>query len=82
MSKRTQILSVPALVVIVGSLLLAACGGSSSSKAATPAPLPARSGTYAVGHDTISIPDPATGKTISADLWYPAVSGATGTATR
>lgn len=82
MSKRTQILSVPALVVIVGSVLLAACGGSSSSKAATPAPLPARSGTYAVGHDTISIPDPATGKTISADLWYPAASGATGTATR
>ena len=82
MSKRTRILSLPALVVIVGSLLLAACGGSSSSKAATPAPLPARSGTYAVGHDTISIPDPATGKTISADLWYPAADGASGTATR
>jgi len=82
MSKRTRILSVPALIVIVGSLLLAACGGSSSSKAATPAPMPARSGTYAVGHDTISIPDPATGKTISADLWYPAADGATGTPTR
>jgi predicted dienelactone hydrolase len=82
MSKRTRILSVPALFVIVGSLLLAACGGSSSSKAATPAPMPARSGTYAVGHDTISIPDPATGKTISADLWYPAADGATGTPTR
>ena len=82
MSKRTRILSVPALMVIVGSLLLAACGGSSSSKAATPAPMPARSGTYAVGHDTISIPDPATGKTISADLWYPAADGATGTPTR
>ena len=82
MSKRTRTLSLPALVVIVGSLLLAACGGSSSSKAATPAPMPARSGTYAVGHDTISIPDPATGKTISADLWYPAADGATGTPTR
>ncbi len=82
MSKRTQTLSLPALAVIVGSLLLAACGGSSSSKAATPAPMPARSGTYAVGHDTISIPDPATGKTISADLWYPAADGATGTPTR
>jgi predicted dienelactone hydrolase len=82
MSKRTRILSLPALVVIVGSLLLAACGGSSSSKAATPAPMPARSGTYAVGHDTISIPDPSTGKTITADLWYPAADGATGTPTR
>jgi len=82
MSKRIRILSLPALVVIVGSLLLAACGGSSSSKAATPAPMPARSGTYAVGHDTISIPDPTTGKTISADLWYPAADGATGTRTR
>ena len=82
MSKRTRTLSLPALVVIVGSLLLAACGGSSSSKAATPAPMPARPGTYAVGHDTISIPDPATGKTISADLWYPAADGATGTPTR
>jgi predicted dienelactone hydrolase len=82
MSKRTRILSVPALIVIVGSLLLAACGGSSSSKAATPAPMPARSGTYAVGHDTISISDPTTGKTISADLWYPAADGATGTPTR
>ncbi|MEJ6739398.1 MAG: hypothetical protein QNL59_02555 [Actinomycetota bacterium] len=82
MSKRIRILSLPALVVIVGSLLLAACGGSSSSKAATPAPMPARSGTYAVGHDTISIPDPTTGKTISADLWYPAADGASGTPTR
>ena len=82
MSKRTRTLSLPVLVVIVGSLLLAACGGSSSSKAATPTPMPARSGTYAVGHDTISIPDPATGKTISADLWYPAADGATGTPTR
>ncbi|MCG9478497.1 MAG: serine/threonine protein kinase, partial [Actinomycetia bacterium] len=82
MSKRTRTLSLPALVVIAGSLLLAACGGGSSSKPATPTPMPARSGTYAVGHDTISIPDPSTGKTITADLWYPAADGATGTPTR
>lgn len=82
MSKHTRSLSLPAIVVIVGALLLAACGGSSSSKAATPTPMPARSGTYAVGHDTISIPDPATGKTIAADLWYPAVDGAKGTVAR
>jgi predicted dienelactone hydrolase len=44
--------------------------------------MPARSGTYAVGHDTISIPDPSTGKTITADLWYPAADGATGTFAR
>jgi predicted dienelactone hydrolase len=44
--------------------------------------MPARSGTYAVGHDTISIPDPSTGKTITADLWYPATDGATGTFAR
>jgi len=82
MSKRTRTLSLPALVIIVGSLLLAACGGSGSSKAATPAPMPARSGTYAVGHDTVSIPDPRTGKTITADLWYPAADGAKGTFAR
>lgn len=82
MSKSTRNLSLPALVVVVGALLLAACGGSSSSKTATPAPIPARSGTYAVGHDTISIPDAATGKTITADLWYPAVDGASGTFAR
>jgi len=82
MSKPTRTLSLPAIVVIVGALLLAACGGSSSSKAATPTPMPARSGTYAVGHDTISIPDASTGKTITADLWYPAVDGAKGTAAR
>ena len=82
MSKHTRTLSLPAIVVIVGALLLAACGGSSSSKAATPTPMPARSGTYSVGHDTISIPDAATGKTITADLWYPAVDGAQGTFAR
>ena len=84
MSTRTRFLSLPALVVVVGALLLAACGGSSSSRSATAAsePMPARSGTYAVGHDTISIPDAATGKTITADLWYPAVDGAKGTFTR
>ena len=82
MSKHTRTLSLPAIVVIVGALLLAACGGSSSSKAATPAPMPARSGTYSVGHDTVSIPDAATGKTITADLWYPAVDGAQGTFAR
>jgi len=82
MSKRTRTLSLPVLVIVVGSLLLAACGGSSSSKAATPTPMPARSGTYAVGHDTISIPDPSTGKTITADLWYPAADGAQGSFAR
>jgi predicted dienelactone hydrolase len=44
--------------------------------------MPARSGTYAVGHDTISIPDPSTGKTITADLWYPAADGAQGSFAR
>ena len=78
MSKHTRTLSLPAIVVIVGALLLAACGGSSSSKAATPTPMPARSGTYAVGHDTVSIPDASTGKTITADIWYPAADGAKG----
>ena len=86
MSKRTRLLSLPALVVVVGALLLSACGGSStnssSSATAVAAPMPARSGTFAVGHDTITIPDAATGKTITADLWYPAVDGAKGTFTR
>ncbi len=71
----------PVAVLLLGAVLLAACGGG-GSKSAKPAPLPARSGTYAIGHDTISIPDPATGRTISADLWYPAADGATGTPTR
>ena len=71
----------PVAVLLLGAVLLAACGGG-GSKSAKPAPLPARSGTYAIGHDTISIPDPATGRTISADLWYPASDGATGTPTR
>ena len=86
MSMRTRFLSLPALVVVVGALLLSACGGSSSnsssSTTAVAAPMPARSGTFAVGHDTITIPDAATGKTITADLWYPAVDGAKGTLTR
>lgn len=71
----------PVAVLLLGAVLLAACGGG-GSKSTKPAPLPARSGTYAIGHDTISIPDPATGRTISADLWYPAADGATGTPTR
>ncbi|MEX1217739.1 MAG: CocE/NonD family hydrolase [Acidimicrobiales bacterium] len=83
MQKLTRSLSFPALLVVIGSLLLAACGGGSSESApSAPSPMPARSGTYAVGHDTVTIPDPITGKTITADLWYPAVDGSTGTPAR
>lgn len=79
---RTRRRILPAVVLIAGALLVVACGGNSGSTSAKAAPLPARSGTYAVGHDTISIPDPSTGKTISADLWYPAPAGTAGTPTR
>jgi predicted dienelactone hydrolase len=85
MSNRQRALSVPVLLVLLGSLFLAACGGSSGSSTSTTVaapPMPARSGTYAVGHETVSIVDSATGKKISADLWYPAADGATGAFTR
>jgi len=82
MSSRTRLLSVPTLMLVVGSLVLAACGSSGGSTSATPQPLPDRSGIYAVGHETVAITDSSSGKVITADLWYPAVDGATGTATR
>jgi|688.fasta_scaffold256269_2 predicted dienelactone hydrolase len=82
MSLRTRTLSLPALAFVVGSLLLAACGSSGTSSPATPQPMPARSGAYAVGHETVTIVDSTSGKNITADLWYPAVDGATGTPTR
>jgi len=44
--------------------------------------MPARSGAYIVGHETVAIVDSTSGKTLTADLWYPAADGATGTPTR
>lgn len=82
MSLRSRSLSVPALALLVASLLLAACGSSGTSTPAPPQPMPVRSGTYAVGHETVAITDSSSGKTITADLWYPAADGATGTFTR
>lgn len=82
MSLRTRTLRLSVLFVIVGALFLGACGSSSSTKPATPEPIPARSGSYAVGHETVSIADASSGKTITADLWYPAADGVTGTPTR
>ena len=83
MLKRTRLVPLPALALVVGSLLLAACGSTTSgANASVPQPMPARSGTYAVGHETVAIVDGSSGRTITADLWYPAIDGASGTMAR
>lgn len=88
MSTRNRSFALPAIVMmLVGGLLLAACGGSDSDAddkggSAAPAALPARSGSYGVGHSTVTIRDSANTKDITVDIWYPIVAGTTGTAAR